>query len=256
MDIVYILGKGSKWRDNELRYSLRSIEDHLTDYDKVFIVGELPAFLNTNVIHIPADDLYGHERNIMEKIKVACKNQYVSDDFFFINDDHFLLQAVKSSIYPYYSKGLLLDYINDREFDDYRQALENTFNALINRRLSSYNYDIHTPIVYNKKKFIKVMDSYDWENNEYVIKSLYCNTLGVTPVFIEDCKINKKLSIEQIEEKTKGHHCFSISDHAIHQGVHYFSKSKMRVFLKLTYPNKSKYEQTGETNEDVKSSND
>ena len=40
MDVVYILGKGSVWKDNEIRYSLRSIEKHLTGFDRVFIVGQ------------------------------------------------------------------------------------------------------------------------------------------------------------------------------------------------------------------------
>ncbi len=44
IDLVYILGKGSKWSDNEIRFSLRSIEKYF-DYRKIFIIGEKPESL-------------------------------------------------------------------------------------------------------------------------------------------------------------------------------------------------------------------
>lgn len=253
MDIVYILGKGSVWKDNEIRYSLRSIEKHLKDYKNVYIIGECPDFL-TNVIHIPCND-YGdkHERNIMEKIKVACNTKEISDNFFFINDDHFLLKDVSCKNYPYYYKGLILDYITVRDFDDYRTALTNTFIELEGKPL---NYDIHTPIIYNKKDFLKIMNKFSWENDDYVIKSLYCNSKGVKPVHLEDCKINQRLTTEQILEKLEGRSIFSVGDKALREVIMHYDKNKMRLFLKTNYPNKSKYERTSKTNEDVKSSND
>ena len=44
MDIVYILGNGSKFNNEEIRYSLRSLEKFV-NFDRVFIVGECPKFL-------------------------------------------------------------------------------------------------------------------------------------------------------------------------------------------------------------------
>ena len=52
MDIVIPLGTGSRWQNNELRFALRSIEKYLTGYDKIFIIGECPSYLQ-NIIHIP-----------------------------------------------------------------------------------------------------------------------------------------------------------------------------------------------------------
>ena len=52
MTVVYVLGTGSKWKNYELLYSLRSIEKNLKGFTDVVIVGELPSWIQ-NVIHIP-----------------------------------------------------------------------------------------------------------------------------------------------------------------------------------------------------------
>ena len=44
-DVVYPIGQGSSWKNNELRFSLRSIEKYGINVGKLFIVGELPDFL-------------------------------------------------------------------------------------------------------------------------------------------------------------------------------------------------------------------
>ena len=44
MDILYVVGTGSKWDNNELRYSLRSIDKYGINIDRVFIVGTKPDF--------------------------------------------------------------------------------------------------------------------------------------------------------------------------------------------------------------------
>ena len=57
MDIVYIIGKGSKWNNQELKYSLRSIAKYGINIGKVFIVGYKPNFVSDEVIYIPCDDI-------------------------------------------------------------------------------------------------------------------------------------------------------------------------------------------------------
>jgi hypothetical protein len=45
MDILYYIGSGSRHNNDELRYSLRSLDAHCKDVDKVWIVGNKPRFL-------------------------------------------------------------------------------------------------------------------------------------------------------------------------------------------------------------------
>src|SRR5688500_13559340 len=94
--IVIPLGHGSHWGNTELRYCLRSVEKHLTGYGDVIIIGEKPAWLR-NVIHIPFDEgpapkSFEKERNIFNKIMVACNDDRVTDSFLFMPADHLMLQ--------------------------------------------------------------------------------------------------------------------------------------------------------------------
>ena len=59
MDIVYIIGSGSKWQDNELRYSLRSIEKFGGNFGEVYIVGDrLPPFIDPSTVrYLPVKDI-------------------------------------------------------------------------------------------------------------------------------------------------------------------------------------------------------
>ncbi|MFA9220547.1 MAG: hypothetical protein ACEQSL_05110, partial [Sediminibacterium sp.] len=159
MDVVYVLGIGSPWQDNELRYSLRSVQQYLKDFDRVFIVGERPAWLQ-NIVHVPCRDGSQKERNIMEKILKVCATD-VSDDFFFLNDDHFLLQETSTINFPYYYTGTLEETASTRHYmKPYTHSLRNTQSALMKNNYPQNYYDIHTPIVYSKKDFSIVMAMY------------------------------------------------------------------------------------------------
>src|SRR3990172_140810 len=176
MDAVYILGKGSHWGNNELWYSLRSVEKYVENLGNVFIVGECPGWLK-NIIPLPCPpDGPVKERNIMEKIMVASKCPLVSASFLFINDDHFLLQPI-GSILPHYYDGNLQELLAARNLikNEYTKAVENTYNAC--KPLDSQlHYDIHCPISIVKDTFIEAMESVNWNVYAgYLVKSLYAN---------------------------------------------------------------------------------
>lgn len=241
IDVVIPLGTGSIWDNNELRYCLRSIEKCLIDYRNIYIIGECPDWLR-NVIHIPAADIHTHERNIMEKIKIACKQKDISDDFLFMNDDQFLLNFVNAAKFPYYHSGSIRDCIKKRHREDeYKSAMRNTEMALNFYRHDSNYFDVHYPVLYNKNDFPTIMDKYNWQLNEYVIKSLYCNTKGVTGTQAPDCKIKGTIAYFKLVETVKKLNCFSIGDRSLtpYPGE---ETSSVKILLKQLFINKSKYE--------------
>lgn len=73
MDVVIPLGSGSRWQDNELRFCLRAVEKHLKGYDRIYIVGRKPDWIQ-NIEFIPYVEAHTRERNIMEKVRRACKS--------------------------------------------------------------------------------------------------------------------------------------------------------------------------------------
>jgi hypothetical protein len=228
MDLVYPLGTGSYWNNNELRFSLRSVEKYLTNVDKVWIIGILPDWLQ-NVTHITYTDHVGKppDYNMMKKLARACQED-VSDDFIYMNDDHYLLSAYNANNFPNYYHGTIEEYLKGRGLDGYGKRCRNTLKSL-NGNSTNY-YDIHYPIQLNKKSFKElVVDAVDWNvPHAYIIKSLYANSLQLESIPETDYKTNV---IPPPEAKV-----FSSFPHM---------KDAVKVYLNQRFPEQSKYERVG-----------
>lgn len=189
IDIVIPLGTGSHHDNIELLYSLRSLEKHVT-FDKVWIVGELPRWVkNVNHIPFPDDPKRCSDYNIMNKITVATMIGALSEDFLFMNDDHFFLQPMDASKMPYYYCDTLQTFITHRGLDTYGRRVKNTLKLLLSKNLPTKYFDIHYPIIYNKSLFLNTVTNQDW-TDPFIIKSLYCNSLNIEGEFAKDNKLN------------------------------------------------------------------
>lgn len=228
IDIVIPLGKGSRWQDNELRICLRTIEENLSGYNQIWIIGERPKWLqNINHIYIQDTQKQVPDKNIMLKIKAACLESQVSDSFLFMNDDHFLLTKYHAPTFPNYYDITLPEAYNLRGPSPYGYRIKNTMESLLSRMFPVKHYDIHYPIVYQKQAFIdRVVNSVDWDGNRYgfIIKSLYAN-LETESERIHDCKSGNI--------PREGWKCYSTMPHLV-EGV--------QKWLFKRFPNKSNYE--------------
>lgn len=233
-DVVYILGRGSRWENNEIRYSLRSIEKHLKNFGNIYIVGELPEFLK-DIRHIScADDNFCKENNIYFKVLRACQERDISNQFLFFNDDHFLMQDFDADTFPYFHKGDLVETIK-RLNNKYRRCCLRTARTLHTLRLPTNNFDTHTPILYDKHLFIDRMTKFEWGLQVgYILKSLYCNVLKIEGVREADCKINRKMSLEELDNIVSCRKVWSMGDEAIHE--------PLKVLMNQLYPTPSRWE--------------
>lgn len=236
-DVVYVLGTGSIWQDNELRYSLRSLETYVADIGQVYVVGTRPKWL-TGVVHLPwPDNHICKERNIMEKIAYACGHPDLSRTFLHVNDDHFALAHTRAGDIPNYCGGpldTLAKGINPK--NHWRDALINTYKALQDRGHTIHNFDIHTPILLDKVNYLDAMDQYDWRGTHrgFVVKSLYGNTMALTPTRITDVKLNTRYLLPEVVELLRGRPWFSIGNGAL--------SNRFKELLSALYPHPSKYE--------------
>lgn len=230
MDILipYI---NSTWAGTELKYALRSIEKHV-QFDRVFIIGDKPDWL-CNVTHIPFKDnpnIESKERNIVQKIMVGFGH---TEEVYFMNDDHFILQKTDIENYPYYRGGSLV--YNKGAEGAYKKSVNNTIEVLKQMNKETWNFDIHTPIKYSRDKFFEAMESVDWRKpNGYVIKSLYCNYFGIEGMPHIDLKISTQVPFHRLRKTVEGQDIFSIGDRAI--GL------PMKKLLDLYFSEKSKFE--------------
>lgn len=81
MDIIYSIGSGSTWDNNELRYSLRSLDMYGKSYDRVFVVGNIPEFLSDEVIKVP----YGVTGTYVSLMAQASGNNIIGSSTTIVN---------------------------------------------------------------------------------------------------------------------------------------------------------------------------
>ena len=201
----------------ELRYSLRSIEKYLQPPFDVVIVGDnLPEWIN-NVTQIGLPDLPGRKQmSIRRKILAALE---YAEEILFLNDDLYLLQPTES--FPYYWHGYLKNYSES--------GSQPLFNKLEYLGKPTKHFDGHMPIVY-KQDFKEVSKIFA---EDCIIKSMYCNYLGIEGTFAGDCKLLRETKPEVIREFIKDKPCFSTGKYSLPSAL---------CILEELFPEPSKYE--------------
>jgi len=210
----------------ELKYSLRSIEKYLTGFTNLIILGRPPEWYKGDQ-YISENFIGRKQYSIYSKILTACNWENVTDNFIMFNDDHFLLQLLQISDIKYWNNGWLANEYTRGLSSRYSEAVKHTLGILPD----ALNFDIHTPIIYNKAKFRTLFTG---KENEICIKSYYCNALQLDGVFMDDCKIDQLLGKEGIYSVIKDKMFFSTSSNAI--------REPMKIVLEELYPDKSRWE--------------
>jgi hypothetical protein len=199
LDVVYILRNSSRWNNNEIRYSLRSLKN-LEQADRVFLIGFCPRFINKDqVAHIPAEDPYQNKiKNAVHKLKIACKDDRISKDFILMNDDFFFLKQVKEI--EYFNKGNLEKTAERHETKGgyYYRALRATVKMLKQKEKSCVDFEVHYPIIFNKEKLLKVIESLEGMGEGHLFRSLYGNVYEIKGRYKKDVKIFKEEELERL----------------------------------------------------------
>jgi len=222
MNLVYILGSGSVWGNNEIRYSLRSAEKHILDLEKVFIVGECPDWLK-DVVHIPVEDPTPVPwKNAYHKVKTACEDKRIKEEFLLMNDDFFFFKDIKAEEYPYYYKSFLD-----------KNKLQ-TFYFLQRFNKPTKNYQIHCPFRIDPNEFLRLPELLS-SLRFFSYRSFYCNYYNKESKLRDDLLIWPSWSIEKIEDFIKSRiDCAIISDTARRQ--------HFRDWIRKKFPEKSRFE--------------
>jgi len=219
----------------ELKYALRSITQNVTGVGNVFIIGDHPSWLK-EVFHVPyraGNGMTDKERNIYERVALACGLKQVSDDFLYMNDDHYVLVPTEAEEFGVYFFGTL-SRILETNTTPYQVTVQNTVNLLGKAAL---NYDIHCPIVFNKERFLRTFRAVEWSKPYgYCMKTLYCYANGLYGTLMPDMKIRRyhdHPAVHQLQA-LRGLPFFSTDDRAMN--------AAMVEVLETLFPNKSKYE--------------
>jgi FkbM family methyltransferase len=237
VDVVYPLGNGSRWGDNELRYSLRSLVKYFPQLGRVFVVGQKPAWLQ-NVIHIPFPDTYKNNKdaNLIAKVLAAC-DAGISKRFLRISDDEMFLQPVQFAKMTPIHYGELKDKPNSYFSGKWKGHLKNTRDRMAETGHSTLHYDIHSPNAYDRETFKKVMAEHPWATLPMTINTLYYNGSDAPGRKARSEKVTCESAIHDIkaiQEKIKGKRYFNVNDKGL--------TDAMKKVIQELYPDPSPFE--------------
>jgi len=211
MDIVYILGRGSIANNLELRYSMRSLERYCQDLGKIYIVGEQPEFISDDA-HIVAEDSFKKPwQNALYKIREACKDERISDEFLLMNDDFFAFGEFASSELPFY----------------FNRRGDGGVNGL-------KDFAVHAPLRIKKDWYLQMPLTPDM-NGHYSPRSFYCNFYKAPPTPYRDVVIRMGDGMPSIEEQI-GDSLFATIDDVT------MNDAEFRQFMEEVYPEKCSFE--------------
>jgi hypothetical protein len=194
---------------HELRYCLRSMQQHFADLTSVLLIGEKPTWYTGE--HMTAEDKTTRkEYNIVSKVILSPY-----ENFLLCSDDVYALRLFDVSL-PYYYSGLLR---TTKRYGRVGDRVKNTCKLYPEGKL----FDIHTPMVINRDKF-REAHNINWLGQEFLTKSIYCNYLNIEGVQLADHKIREGNKIPDAP-------FFSTND-----------RTAKRIKFEELYPNKSRYE--------------
>ena len=179
-DVVYVLGRGSRWENNEIRFSIRSVKKYFKDLRQVVIVGEKPAWA-TNILHIEHSDNYvlTKDQIITEKLLAACSDPRVSSRFLFACDDKALLRPCRYADFDGWHTGEISPV---EAPDSWRKGLVNTREYLVG--IGAPTNDYNSPHAFqpvDKRDFTKIMGATPWKDEDIYAPSAYLNRQTIFP---------------------------------------------------------------------------
>lgn len=236
-DLLYVLGTGSLWQNNEIRFSLRSVEKYLP-HARIFVIGHRPKWIK-NVIHIPAEDPHPHKlRNVIAKIKKACMDPRLGERFAVMNDDFFMLKPIEDI--KTYHRGTIIGTMrrHPTRRGYYYEALAATRRFLLDQDLGGepLDYGVHAPMIFEKKR-ARALASLTDVAEGLLFRTVYANLRGMGGYFRNDVKITDLKDLKT--RKFKSVDMISSSD-----GV--ALNRRFREWLMKKFPDPCRYEASQE----------
>ena len=233
-DIVIPLSSESVFDNLELRFALRSSEKYVQNIGDIYIITDSPPhwIKNAKIIYCKDNHSENKDANLIDKLALAASMDEVSEQFIFLSDDQAFLAPFdcENSKVVYNKRGMSF-FANQN--NKWRKRMFATFEFLKKRGITlEYNFDSHTPKVYNKKDFLLL------EGIDYVTPPGFCiNTLlgGLLGLVGEVDQVEVKAHAEKLgqEPNFDGKLFAGYND----TGFYYMKKELEKIFYY-----KSKYE--------------
>ncbi|MBQ6984581.1 MAG: hypothetical protein IJQ20_06590 [Paludibacteraceae bacterium] len=239
-DICYIIGTGSRWDDNELRFSLRSIAKYGQHVGRIILVGHCPAWINREAVTVidAADETGCKHTNIALKIRKAIETLHLKDDFLISSDDHIYVQPTDFDSYPVFARSRISPVCRDI-YNEYHRSMVETRKYLISRGLTYYRTNPHFNTWIVPKLFDEILEDVLKQDtmDGIEINCVMGNTLiakGRKYVMQNDMKVMEPKTPAQWQHLSRENHCLSLDDRCI--------TIELAKWLLYRFPDPSPYE--------------
>lgn len=162
-------------KSGELETCLTLAERNLP-HNKNYVITEYEKIVGSDQSHV----------NQILKLKWAMENLELTDNFYLMNDDMFIMKKVENV--PYHHKGTLQNHHVNTSWLSYKRAIKHTLDYLDEDALS---YEMHIPMLFNKNKLYKlILEILPLINVNKcpLIRSTYANVYKVGGDYMEDVK--------------------------------------------------------------------
>lgn len=188
-DIVYLVKADPQNDSEELRYSLRSLQN--IPHRRVVIAGEKPDWAQ-NVDYIPVPQDLTKAGNVARNLMAAVAHGPLSKEFTLMNDDFFFMKPIADM--PVLNFGPMkdvLDHYRHRYPDgsEYIKAMESLYGTLLAQgHKIPISYELHVPMVFDKEK-ITAMYKQIAGARVYQFRTFYGNYWKLGGETVPDVKI-------------------------------------------------------------------
>lgn len=227
-DVVYFVKDVGV--DEELRYSLRSLEENW-QFNKVWFYGGCPNGLKPDR-HVQLTQ-YGNSKweKVHNMLMAACKNDEITENFWLFNDDFYILRPISEDMPPQYN-GDLKSYVekvdarHNGKSSDFTRRLRHLIATLEAAGKGTKNYAVHKPLLVNRKKMLEVLKKFP---DEPMSRALYGNYWNIGGVSRHDMKI-KVINYDKLPIAISKWDFLSTSDESFRNGnVGEFIRDRFKV---------------------------
>lgn len=212
MNFVWLLGSGSNYNDEEIRYSIRSVLKFHPE-STVTIIGECPDWYTGSHYYIP--DGESPYINTWNKALKACE---LFDEWIVMNDDFYLLAPYEKR---FYFSGTLKAHARRVGSVGWGKLVQSTYKAFPD----SHRWTVHAPCPIISKEFIALSEKH---KGEISWKTMYCHLTD----YFEKVELAKDVKIRGTIKREIKTPFFSIANN--------FGRN--RGWFEEQYPLKCKYE--------------
>jgi len=180
-DIVIVWIQADEHAAHDLKYALRSLEQHWMGNFRVTIVGDKPPGLQ-RFYHLPHQRMAATEHpkalDAVRKLEAIVAAPHIQQRFVYAYDDTYLLRPVDEL---YLAKRRAVREVPDTwTVGDagkvHKVALFNTVQCLRDHGFKRiWDYETHMPRVFEKRKLQEVMDLYKPAERRLLVPTLYFN---------------------------------------------------------------------------------